>query len=125
GDLVIGQLQLLDQARVEDDLSARTAVGVELGAVDHVDFPVPLRGVWTKYRYLGDESFGNRIHALVDRAALFQNTLAGSLAQRLLVGLRVHLVDLLGGQHAEHVLLALDAHGTAAGGIDRLTTGEQ
>jgi hypothetical protein len=51
--------------------------------------------------------------------------LARGFAEGLLVRLGVHLVDLIGREHAEHVLLALNANGTAAGGVDRLTAGQQ
>jgi hypothetical protein len=45
GDFVVGQLQAVDQARVENDLAARAAVGVELIALDQIDFPLPLRRI--------------------------------------------------------------------------------
>jgi hypothetical protein len=123
--LGIGQLQLLDQATVDDDLAARAAVGVELFAVDQVDLPVPLRGIGTEHRGLGDQSAGDGLDPPRISAALVQHTLARGLAEGLLVSLGIHAIDLLGGQHAEHVLLALHAHRAAAGGIHGLAGRQQ
>ncbi|MNF90260.1 hypothetical protein D3C84_728170 [compost metagenome] len=115
---VVSELELIDQAAVDDDLAARTAVGVELVAVDHVGFPGPLRGIRTERGSLGDQALGDGVDAACIGAVLVQHALLRRLAQRLLVGLGVHLVELGTRQHAEHVLLALDTHCPAAGGID-------
>ncbi len=125
GDFVIGQLQLLDQAAVENDLAARTAVGVELIALDQVDFPVPLRGIRAEDRGLGNQPIGDRLDAPGIGTGLVQHVLAVRFADLLLIGLRVGLVDLIARQHAEHVLLAIDPDSTAAGGVDRLATRQQ
>ncbi|MNY00999.1 hypothetical protein D3C86_1335110 [compost metagenome] len=125
GDFIVGQLQAVDQPSVENDLAARAAVGVELVALDQVDLPLPLRRIRTEIRRLGNQPVGNGLHALGIAAGLVQHTFAGRFADGLLIGLRIHLVDLLRGQHAEHVLLAFNPHSTAAGGVDRLATGEQ
>ncbi|MNG02019.1 hypothetical protein D3C84_850240 [compost metagenome] len=125
GDFIVGQLQFVDQPGVKNDLAARAAVGVELIALDQVDFPLPLGRVRTEVRRLGNQPVGNRLNPPGFIAGLVQHTFAGRLAHCLLIGLGVHLVDLLRGQHAEHVLLALNAYGAATGGIDRLTTAEQ
>lgn len=53
-------------------------------------------------------------------AALVQHALAGELAQRLLIVLRIHLIDVIRCQHGEHALLALDANGTRAVATDSL-----
>ena len=124
-DFGIGQLQLVDQAGVENDLAAGAAVGVELVALDHVDFPFPVRRIGAKLRRLGNQPIGDRLHALGGGAGPVQRVVAGRFAQRLLIRLCIHLVDLIGRQHAEHVLLALDADGAATGGVHRLATGQQ
>ncbi|MNK85445.1 hypothetical protein D3C87_1053260 [compost metagenome] len=124
-DFIVGEFQAVDQPGIENDLAARTAVGVELIALDQIDFPLPLRRVRTEVRRLGNQTVGNRLNPLGLGTGLVQHTFAGRLADGLLIRLRIHLVDLLRGQHAEHVLLALHTHGTAAGGVDRLTTGQQ
>ncbi|MCY1246695.1 hypothetical protein D9M72_599580 [compost metagenome] len=125
GDFIVGQLQAVDQPGVKDDLAARAAVGVEFIALDQVDFPLPLGRVRTEVRRLSNQPVGNRLNPLGFIAGLVQHTLAGRFAHCFLIGLGVHLVDLLRGQHAEHVLLALNAYSAAFGGIDRLAAGEQ
>lgn len=70
GDLVVGELQLLDQPGIEDDLAARAAVGIQLGAVDDIHFPGPLRGIRAEYADLGDQPLGDAIDALGNRRVL-------------------------------------------------------
>ncbi|MNP30340.1 hypothetical protein D3C76_1234070 [compost metagenome] len=125
GDFVVGQLQAVHQAGVENDLAARPAVGVELIALDQIDFPLPLGRIRAEDRRLGNQSIGNHLDALGIATGLVQHSLAARLTHRLLIRLGVHLIDLIRGQHAEHVLLALDTDGATAGGVDRLTAGEQ
>ncbi len=125
GNFRIGELELIDQPGVDDDLAARAAVGVQFVTLDHVDLPVPLRGIRAEFGCLGDQAVGNGLHTLGIGAGLVEHTLARRLTQGLLIRLRVHLVDLIGREHAEHVLLALDANSTAAGGIHRLAAGQQ
>jgi hypothetical protein len=74
GDFVVGQFQAVDQARVENDLAARPAVGVELIALDQIDFPLPLRRIRTKHRSLGDQSIGDRLNPLGIVTGLVQHT---------------------------------------------------
>ncbi|MNQ79967.1 hypothetical protein D3C85_949290 [compost metagenome] len=125
GDFIVGQLQLIDQPAVENDFATRAAVGIELITLDQVDFPIPLRRIGAKLRCLGNQPIGDHLYALGLGAALVQHALARGFSERLLIRLRIHLVDLLGRQHAEHVLLALHTHRATAGGIDRLATSEQ
>ncbi|MNN18920.1 hypothetical protein D3C81_1321400 [compost metagenome] len=118
-------MQLVDQPGVKNDLAARTAVGIEFITLDQIDFPLPLGRIWTEGRCLSNQSVGNQLYALGFIAGLVQHTFVRRFAHSLLIGLCIHLVDFLRGQHAEHVLLAFNAHRTAAGGVDRLTTNEQ
>ena len=112
-------------ARMKNAEAARPAVGVHLVAFDQVHFPLPLRRIRTEGRCLGDQALGDGLYALGVGAGLVHQPLATGVTQGLLVRLRVHLVDFLARQHAEHVLLALHTHGTAAGGVNGLATGEQ
>ena len=125
GNFIVTQFELLDDPAIKDDLAARAAVGVELVTLDQVDFPVPLRGIRAKGRRLGNQSVGDRLQAPGVGAGLVQDALGARLADGLLIRLGVHLVNLLARQHAEHVLLALYAHGAAIGGIHRLTAAQQ
>ena len=122
---VIGELEVVDQAAVHQDLAARPAVGVHLIAFDQVHVPVPLGRIRAESRSLGDQALGNGLHALGVGAGLVQHPFAAGFTQGLLIRLGIHLVDFLARQHAEHVLLALYPNGAAAGGIDRLTTRQQ
>jgi hypothetical protein len=76
GNFVVGEFQAVDQPGVENDLAARTAVGVELIALDQIDFPLPLRRVRAEGRCLGDQPVGDGLHALGFRAGLVQHTFA-------------------------------------------------
>ncbi|MNT79974.1 hypothetical protein D3C72_2193740 [compost metagenome] len=67
---VIGQLEFVDQAVVDEDLAARPAVGVELVALDQVHFPVPLCRIRAELRGLGNQAVGDGLHALGIGAAL-------------------------------------------------------
>jgi len=122
---VIGELEVVDQRAVHEDLAARPAVGVHLIAFDQVYFPVPLRRIRAEGRCLGDQTLGNGLHPLGVGTGFIHQAFAAGLTQGLLVGLGIHLVDFLARQHAEHVLLALYPNGAAAGGVDRLTPGQQ
>ncbi|MNP55487.1 hypothetical protein D3C76_1501410 [compost metagenome] len=75
GDFVVGQLELVDQPAVENDLAARAAVGIELIALDQVDFPIPLRRIGAKFRCLGNQPIGDDLHALGIGAGLVQHAL--------------------------------------------------
>ncbi|MNF90309.1 hypothetical protein D3C85_1111030 [compost metagenome] len=125
GELIVSELKTVDQPGVDKDLAARTTVGIELVALDQVHFPLPLGRVRTKVRRLGNQPVGNRPNTLGIAAGLVQHAFAARLTHSLCIGLGVHLVDLLRGQHAEHVLLALNAHSATTGGIDRLAASEQ
>lgn len=125
GDFIITEFELIDDPAVKDDLAARATVGIELVTLDQIDFPVPLRGIRAKGRGLGNQSVGDCLQTLGVGAGLVQGALGARLADCLLIRLRVHLVNLLARQHAEHVLLALDTDRTTIGGIHRLATAEQ
>ncbi|MCY1376480.1 hypothetical protein D9M69_639710 [compost metagenome] len=125
GDLIVVQLQLVDQPAVEEDLAARTAAGIQLGALDQVDLPLPLRGIGAENRRLLDQAIGNHPQTLGIGTALVQHTLARRLAQRLLIGRRIHLIDLLAREHAGHVLLALDTYRATTGGVHGLASCQQ
>ncbi|MNZ69430.1 hypothetical protein D3C78_877280 [compost metagenome] len=79
-----------------------------------------MRGIRAELGGLGDQAVGNYLHTLGNSAGLVEHAFVRCFTQGLLVRLGVHLVDLIGREHAEHVLLALDADSTAAGGIHRL-----
>ncbi|MNQ52120.1 hypothetical protein D3C85_661250 [compost metagenome] len=125
GNFVVGELELVDQPGVENDLAAGAAIGVEFVTLDQVDFPLPVRRIRAKVRCLGDQTRGDGIDPPGIAAGLVQHAFFARLAHCLLVGLGIHLVDLIGRQHAEHPLRALHTHGTTAGGVDRLTASDQ
>src|SRR5690606_10036140 len=94
-------------------------------ALDQIDFPRPVGGIRAKNRCLWNQAGGDSLQTLGIGTALVQHALARGLAQGLPIRLRVHLIDLISREHAGHVLLALHANRTAAGGTDRLATAQQ
>ncbi len=124
-DFIVGQFESIDQAAVDNDLATRTTVGVQLVALDQVDFPLPLRRIRPQFGRLGNQSIGDCMNPLGIGAGGVQHPFAGRLANGLLVGLGVHFVDFIRGEHAEHVLFALHTDRVATRGIDCLTPAEQ
>jgi hypothetical protein len=110
-DLVVGEIQPLDEARVEDDLAAGHAEGVELVAADDVHFPLPRRRVLAEHACLRLDARGDRTHALGQHGIGVEGALVRRLVSQLGVALRRHLLELFGRD--EHELLALGAHRAA------------
>ncbi len=90
GGLVIGELELVQDAGVEGDLAARHAEGVDLFAADQVDLPFPLPRAVVP---LGGE--GNE--ALADAAQAHQLGMCVAGQGALGLGLGEHLIVLLVG----------------------------
>ena len=63
GQLVIGGLDLVQQSRVNGDLAARHAPGVDLVAGQHVHFPFPARRIGPEYAGLRDQPLRDRAGA--------------------------------------------------------------
>jgi hypothetical protein len=114
GQLPVGQLERLDDARVDDDLAAGHAPGVHRLFVDDVHLPVPFQGVLAEYAGLGYQLLCHGLHAVVDGLVGVQGS--------GLLGLIEHLGVLLlcGGVHFlcghEHQLLAVGSDAAAGGG---------
>ena len=118
GGLVVGELQLLQDAGVEGDLAARHAPGVDLGRRDHVDFPGPAGGVLPEHRGVRDDPGRDGPDPLDLLRIAVDGPLVVRLAEGLLVGQRGALVHLLRGQQEE--LPPLDADRAPLGGAWRI-----
>ena len=125
GGLVVGQLQLIEQTGVDNDLAAGTTVGVEFVALDQIDFPLPLRGIRPERRRLGNQPVSDGLNTLGIGTRLVEHILAARIAHGLLIILSVSLIDLFARYQAEHPLLANHAHLTGAGGVHGLAAIEQ
>jgi len=64
GELVVGDLDLLDDARIDRDLAPGHAPRVDLGRGQHVHLPFPVERVLAKDRGLRDEPLGDGANAL-------------------------------------------------------------
>ena len=96
GDLVIAELQLVDDAGVEQNFAAGRAAGVQLVVFDQVDFPVPAAGVGAEMRDFLDQLAGDRVETAHGRGVGVEQALLLGFCQGLLIGLVCHLVDLFG-----------------------------
>jgi hypothetical protein len=86
GDFVVGKLQLVDDARVEGDLAARHAEGIDLLAADQVDLPAPGIRTGIPLRGVRDQPPGDGAQALQLRVVVTgQRALGAGLGQQLLV----------------------------------------
>src|SRR5690606_1432361 len=61
GNFCVGQLQLVDQPAVKNDLATRPTIGIDFGAVNQVDLPLPVAGILTKIRRLGNQPLCNSL----------------------------------------------------------------
>ena len=86
GNFVIAELELIDDAGVESDLSARHAERVDLLAADQVHLPAPLSGALVPLRCVGNDALRNAAQALQLRVAgVGQCTLCLGFLQQLLI----------------------------------------
>ena len=111
GQLVIGGLDLVQQSRVDGDLAARHAPGVDLVAGQHVHFPFPARRIGPEHAGLRDQPLRDRAGARHLRGIAVQQVLGLGLLQDVAVLLAGLLFERLGRHHAGHVLRAVDADG--------------
>jgi hypothetical protein len=118
GDLVVGQLELLEDARVEGDLAAGHAEGVELFGVDGDDLPLPLIGPLVPAQAVRDDALGDGAQADHLRVVVRQQrVLLAGLHGHLLVLLGSGLFELLGRHQARQEGLLFDFHAFAGPGL--------
>ena len=122
GQLVIGGLDLVQQSRVDGDLAARHAPGVDLVAGQHVHFPFPARRIGPEYAGLRDQPLRDRAGARHLRGIAVQQVPGLGLLQDVAVLLAGLLLQRLGRHHAGHVLRAVDADGARLRGVHARAT---
>ena len=108
-DLVVGQLELLEDAGVERDLAAGHAPRVDLRRSEDVHLPLPIRRVLPEHGGLRDDALRDRADALDLLRVAVDVALRALLLEHLLVGERRALVYL--GRGDEEELAAFDADG--------------
>ncbi|MNT32923.1 hypothetical protein D3C72_1688290 [compost metagenome] len=104
GDLVVGQLELVEQPGIESDLAARHAERIDLPGADQVDLPLPLPRALVP-------ACGLRQQPLADRAQAHQLRVVGGGQCMLGDGFPLELLVFLRGL----LLDGLDRHDLAHG----------
>ena len=88
GELGIGEIELIDETRVDHDASARHAVGVELLGLLHVELPVPAGRVGAECRRRRHDALGDGGDARELRLVGVERALVARRLELGLVGLR-------------------------------------
>src|SRR4051812_19511256 len=75
GELVVGELQPLDEAAVDNHFAAGHCPRVQLRVVYHMCFPRPSRRVGSQRAGLRNDPRGDRAHTLEDRRVAIERAL--------------------------------------------------
>jgi hypothetical protein len=121
GELSVGQIEGLDESRINHDAPARHAIGIQVLGFLHVELPFPTHRIRAEGRCGGYDAARDRGDARELRLVGIEHTFVARCLELSFVGLRRALVD--GLARHQHLLLAVDADSTCTGGADRFTTG--
>ena len=124
-NLVIGQVELLDDAAVERDLATRHAPGIELVGLDDVDLPLPLQRILPERPHLRDDAPRHRPHPGGHGRVGIEPTVRLRLLQHFGIGHLRTLIQLRLRDQRRHHLPPFQANGTFAGGMHGSTGRQQ
>src|SRR5258705_216442 len=124
-ELIVGEVQLAHEPRVDRDLAAGHAPRVDLLRADDIDFPFPARCVAAECPGAGNEPVRDSAHPCDLGRIVVELVFLASIREYLGVGFGGAAIHLGGRDQSRHALPALDADRPALGRLHRLASAKR